>query len=231
MRIDPKDRIVGYPALTIRDLLKKRVFDVGVVEKVLKVDAAEAQRVMNELEKENLVCDLRAADPKRPGAVETTPPGTRLGLASDRAPINRQKAEQIVTEVLRRTEQVNDGDMFLYEIWEIVVYGSYVTGADELNDIDLIVKTRIKGKFEKNYADVLRTRLAMAKALGIKISRQIDWKNQPRLGALNYIAQVSPYVSLAPENAIEKILEDDPDFEYGPPPEPKVIYPSTQGAV
>ncbi len=230
MRIDPQDTLIGYPILAIRNLLRLRVFDASVVEKVLKVDAGEAARVIGELKKEELICGLRNPDPKRPGMLETTPPGTRLGLASTRPPIGREKAEAIVAEVLKRTEQVNKLDMFLFGVWEIIVFGSYVTGADELNDVDFIVKTRLKDKFEKNYADVLRQRLAMASAIGLTISRKVDWQHQPKKGVLQFLGRVSPYVSFHRENELEIVERDDPVNNPDGPPPHAVIYPRKEGS-
>ncbi len=52
MRIDPDDRIAGYPVLAIRNVLRKRVFKTDVVEKVLEVDGKEAERVIEALKEE-----------------------------------------------------------------------------------------------------------------------------------------------------------------------------------
>ena len=114
MRIDPDDRIAGYPILTIRTLLRKRVFKSDVVEKVLKVDGKEAKRVIKALRKEGYVCSLFGDNPP-PDTVQTTPKGSRPASAHTWPPISREEAERLMDEFMGRVRVVRDDDRFLYE--------------------------------------------------------------------------------------------------------------------
>ncbi len=149
MRIDPDDRIAGHPILAIRNLLRRRVFDPGVVRKVLKVDEREAGRIIDALKAESYICNLFDKDAP-PDVWQTTPKGSILAGAHARPPITRDEAERIMDEFMKRVKVVRDDDRFLYEAGQVAVFGSYPGAVDELDDIDLIVKLRVKEKFKDN---------------------------------------------------------------------------------
>ena len=67
----------GRPILAIRNLLRRRVFDPGVVRKVLKVDEGEAGRVIDALKAESYMCNLFDKDAP-PDVWQTTPKGSVL---------------------------------------------------------------------------------------------------------------------------------------------------------
>ncbi len=224
MRIDPDDRIAGYPVLAIRALLRKRVFKPAVVEKVLKVDGKEAGRVIEALRKEGYVCALFGDNPP-PDTVQTTPDGSRLASAHTWPPISREEAKRLMDEFMTRIGRARDEDRFLYEAGQVIVFGSYLSDADELNDIDLIVKVRVKGKFKDTYEDVLRDRLDAAQAIGLRLKRDVNWRPYPRRGLLSYFRGVSRYLSFHREKELE-IIEDGLRRMGSPDPVPphKVIY-------
>ena len=206
MRIDPDDRIAGYPVLAIRTILRKRVFKPAVVEKVLKVDGKEAGRVIEALRKEGYVCALFGDNPP-PDTVQTTPNGSQLASAHTWPPISREEAKRLMDEFMTRIGRARDEDRFLYEAEQVTVFGSYVRDVDELNDIDLIVKVRVKGKFKDTYDDVLRDRLDAAQAIGLPLKRDVNWRPYPRRGLLGYLRGVSRYLSFHRLKELE-ILED-----------------------
>jgi len=208
MRIDPDDRIAGYPVLAIRTLLRKRVFKPAVVEKVLKVDGKEAGRVIEALRKEGYVCAIFGDNPP-PDTVQTTPKGSMLASAHARPSISREEAERLMDEFMTRIGRARDDDRFLYEARQVIVFGSYLSDADELNDIDLIVKVRVKGKFKDTYEEVLRDRLDAAQAIGLPLKRDVDWRPYPRRGLLGYLRGVSRYLSFHRVNEMEIIAASD----------------------
>ena len=224
MRIDPDDRIAGYPILAIRTLLRKRVFKPDAVEKVLEVDGKEAGRVIEALRKEGYVCALFGDNPP-PDTVQTTPKGSQLASAHTWPPISREEAERLMNEFMTRIGRARDKDRFLYEAQRVIVFGSYVSDADELNDIDLIVKVRVKGKFRDNYDATLRDRLYAAQAIGLRLKRDVDWRPYPRRGLLGYLRGVSRYLSFHRVKELEIIEDSNRRMGWSDPVPPhKVIY-------
>jgi predicted nucleotidyltransferase len=224
MRIDPDDRIAGHPILAIRNLLRKRVFDPKAVRKALKVDEREAGRVIDALKAESYICNL--FDENAPPDVwQTTPKGSVLAGAHARPPITRNEAERIMDEFMTRIKTVRDDDKFLYEVRQVIVFGSYLRDVDELNDIDLIVKLRVKEKFKDNYRDVLRDRLEAAQAIGLRLKRGVDWRPYPRRGVLRYLQAISRYLSPHREKELEIIEDGNRRMGWSDPVPPhKVLY-------
>ncbi len=224
MRIDPDDRIAGYPILTIRTVLRKRVFKPDAVEKVLEVDGREAGRVIKALKKEGYICQLFGDDPP-PDVWQTTPEGSMLASAHARPPISREEAKGLMDEFMKRIGRAREDDRFLYDAGQVIVFGSYLTDVDELNDIDLIVKVRVKGKFKDHYDDALRDRLEAAQAIGLRLKRDVDYRPYPRRGLLRFLRGVSRYLSFHREKELEIIEDSNRRMGWSDPvPPSKVIY-------
>jgi predicted nucleotidyltransferase len=71
---------------------------------------------------------------------ELTDQGTRLAQASAAAPLRRATAERKLREFMARVEQVNQSEEFAYRVKRVVLFGSYLTDAERVNDIDLAVE-------------------------------------------------------------------------------------------
>ncbi|MGB8274784.1 MAG: nucleotidyltransferase domain-containing protein [Alphaproteobacteria bacterium] len=195
MRIDPEDKLVGYPIVAIRDMLKKLVFDRTWVEQTLKADGAEADRVVRELQTARYIVPLRLKNSPEAERWETTPEGTRLANASTLPSITRAQADEIMAAFMDRVRSVRELDTYLYEVLEVVLFGSYLRGAPEVNDIDVIVKLRPKQKFASAYGEVLAEKLRQAHAAGKKFPRARDWFEFLQNEVSEYLKGDSGYVN------------------------------------
>lgn len=229
MRIEPAERIAGHPVLAIRELMRRRVFGFDAVEKILKVDRAEAERIVEALKDDYYICLLFGDDPP-PDQWQTTPKGSMLAQAHARPPITRQQADEIVARVLGRVREIRDSDRFPGEVAKLIIFGSYLRDVDELNDVDLIVKVRVKKKFEANLAAVLRDRFATAAAVGLFPRPRADARQYVRQGVTRAVAAVSKYVSLHRENELEQIYQADVHRGLPNPGTPhRVLYEADAG--
>lgn len=226
MRIDPEDRIIGYPALVVRDLMRRKVFDANSVIAVLKIDAAEAGRVIEALAAENYICpSTRFKSPN--GAVwQTTPKGTQLANAGTLPSVSRAEADAIMAEFMARVKAVAESDDFFAEVAEVVLFGSYLTEAPTVNDVDLIVRLRLKGRFKaRSYDDALRAKLESLAAKKQRLATGRDWLVYLQSEALGFLQAASPYVSLHRGDALQLIEMADRKrglSEVGTPS--KVVY-------
>lgn len=225
MRIDPEDQLFGYPILTIRDLLRKRVFNHTQTREFLKVDAAEAERVMQALADKWYICKVQHPGALRPDLWETTPDGSQLAMASTLPPITRAEADVILEDLKERILHIRDSDDFLYHVQQALVFGSYIRGAEALSDVDVIVKLRPKSQFGGSFDDILRAKLDALRAQGISIAAPTDWVRAMQVEIFNYLRKGSQYLGLLPENQLKVIEEADrrrglpnPGLEY------RVIY-------
>jgi predicted nucleotidyltransferase len=207
MRIDPADTLIGYPIVAIRDLLRKLVFDRAWVQQALKVDAAEADRVLRELAEARLICPLER--PGMAGKWETTPDGTRLANASTLPSISREQADRIMKAFMARVQDVRSQDKYLYEVGEVVLFGSYLAGAPEVNDIDLIVRLRMKQNFNASYGEALAQKLRAAAAQGKKFALARNWFDHLQAEVMGYLKATSEYVSFHRPDTLALIVKAD----------------------
>jgi predicted nucleotidyltransferase len=207
MRIDPADTLIGYPIVAIRDLLRKLVFDRAWVQQALKVDAAEADRVLRELAEARLICPLER--PGMAGKWETTPDGTRLANASTLPSISREQADRIMKAFMARVQDVRSQDKYLYEVGEVVLFGSYLTDAPEVNDIDLIVRLRMKEKFNASYGEVLAEKVRACQTQGKTFALARNWFDYLQGEAMGHLKATSEYVSFHRQDTLALIVKAD----------------------
>ena len=145
MRIDPTGTIAGRRSLEIRDLLRhgrNGLWTPEFVAERLGSSEAEAQRVIDEL----LLAGYIELDESFSGRVHwvNTLEGNALAQATAAKPVTRATAEKNVTAFLDRVRQVNEDEYFLYRVTRVVVFGSYLTDQNKLNDVDLGVELEPK---------------------------------------------------------------------------------------
>jgi predicted nucleotidyltransferase len=58
--------------------------------------------------------------------------------------INRSKADFYVAELLRRADEINANHELLYRVKRITAFGSYISDAADLGDIDIAVELEFK---------------------------------------------------------------------------------------
>lgn len=206
MRIDPEDRIIGYPALVMRDLMRRKVFDGKAVEAVLKIDAAQAGRVIDALAAEDYICPSERFKSLTGAVWQTTPKGTKLANAGTQPSISRAEADKIMAEFMARVEALAESDDYLAEAAEVVLFGSYLSAAPTVNDIDLIVRLRLKARFkQRSYDDALRAKLEALAAKKQRFATGRDWIGYLQNEALAFLQGTSPYISLHRGDALQLI--------------------------
>jgi hypothetical protein len=130
----PKDKsFAGFNALQVRSLL--RTLGRGTVtrhhlECTFQLPKAGAQELIDLLVGEGL---LVAADP---GGFELTIAGAAFAQASAAPPLHRRTVERRLRELVGRMVEINAKSEFLVGIEEAYVYGSYLSAAERLGDLD-----------------------------------------------------------------------------------------------
>lgn len=164
MRIDPKDTIAGYPSPEIRKLMRRagQMWRAEFVSDVLEVAEAEAINLIERLAEEGYVKPV----PERDDLWRTTLLGNRLANASAAQPLKRATADRIVSELLDRVDEVNSSEYYLYEVENVVVFGSYLTDRERINDIDLAVTLTPKEKDPERQFELEQQRAADAAEAG-----------------------------------------------------------------
>lgn len=101
--------------------------------------------------------------------------GQALVNVSNSNPISRETANRVLQEFMEPVQMINAGREFDYKIKSVSLFGSMLSGAERLGDVDLAIemKPAIHGgqEFEK-YCDL---RCHTAQANGRRFTSVFDW--------------------------------------------------------
>jgi predicted nucleotidyltransferase len=140
MRVSKDEQIAGMPATSLRRAFRamrsrayQRLDDLrAVLGEGLDLPREQAKAVVEQLIAEGYIerSDL---------GYRLSEQGLRLAAASTGRPIPRAQAEQLLTELIERARDINQGDSW-YRIARIELLGSMLDPSREtVNDIDLMV--------------------------------------------------------------------------------------------
>ncbi len=140
MFLDSKSKIAGYPALQIRDFLRRGWYRQNFVEyasEELKCSQSEATRILDDLVGLGYIEYVTSHFGDR--CWESTVAGNALANASASRPVLRKTAERQLQTLLTRVHEVNDNEELAYRVVKVIVFGSYLSKAERLNDLDLAI--------------------------------------------------------------------------------------------
>src|SRR5207245_2421833 len=107
--------------------------------------------------------------------------------ASAAQPLRRDTAERKVAEFLARVRRINEDDHYLYRVKKVLVFGSYLTAAERMNDIDvaieLIHRWRDLDKQRALHDARVREAVRNGRRFG-NISEEVSWPEKEVLLAL-----------------------------------------------
>jgi predicted nucleotidyltransferase len=81
---------------------------------------------------------------------ELTDEGREFSRATAAKPVHRKNADEAIKGLMERVRLVNEDDSFLYRVTTVVLYGSYLRGAERPADVDLAIDVERKiGDFQE----------------------------------------------------------------------------------
>lgn len=139
MQITKDSTIAGRSALELRSLFRKCPYGIcpEFLADELQLSAEEAQDLLRRLVEEGL---LKAESDAQSESYGLTVKGSALRQATAAKPVHRTSAEKVLRELIQRMVHVNESDEFLWGIEEAYVFGSYLTDAPRLGDLDVSFK-------------------------------------------------------------------------------------------
>jgi hypothetical protein len=179
MRITTHEKIAGYPALQIRQLMREtagRSITLRYVREILSCTKPRAERVLNQLEKAGFVEPLREYR-------EATTKGNALAMATAAAPLRRETAERLIEDLIDRARLLNADDKWAYRVRILVVFGSYIRGVERPNDVDIGGELRPRWSREKQR----RLEQARRDEKGGRFRNISEWATWPRLDVFRYL--------------------------------------------
>jgi predicted nucleotidyltransferase len=179
VRITTYERIAGYPALQIRQLMRETVgrsITPRYVREILSCTDSGATRVLNRLEKAGFVESVR-------GYWEATTKGSALAMATAAPPLRRETAERLVRELLGRARLMNADNTWAYRVRMLVLFGSYARGVERPNDIDIGCELHPRWSGEKQQ----RTEQERRDKRGGRFRNMSEWAAWPKLEVIRYL--------------------------------------------
>jgi hypothetical protein len=146
MKIRRNEILFGQPALKIREVLRKAIdgklwgYSQGEladkVATIIKQPVSVAEQIMANLIQEGYLFLEKGKGSELLYRLHDTEKGRRFGLASAIS-INRQKATQLLNELIARTEAINADTDLAYYVESLHVFGSYLSDEEILGDLDV----------------------------------------------------------------------------------------------
>jgi predicted nucleotidyltransferase len=139
VRVDASTQLFGFPILEIRAVLRGLgPIHLEWLAHRLGVGEARAKTLLKGLEREGY---LEKIDSRH---WQTTTKGNALGGATAAKPFSRSHANKLLIDLLKRMEQVRDDDAFAVTVERAIIFGSFMSDAQSLSDLDVGITFRPK---------------------------------------------------------------------------------------
>jgi 23S rRNA maturation mini-RNase III len=197
MRINSKEKLFGQPVLKIREVVryamterlrsiqKSMLFEE--VSRILGQSTGNAKTVIEQLIKEEyLVLNKVKYVNTFQYELSETKKGRRFGVATADPLITREKANQLLKELIERAISINANEEYACYVERLSVFGSYLSDKTLLGDLDIFFKITRKSTGEE-YKEQRQQRIELAFKSGRVFQNyieQIHWPQREVLLAL-----------------------------------------------
>ncbi len=145
MRIVSDQLIAGYPAIEVRDFVKRYRF-TGFFTEAPEFDLAlrpkAAAVFLNKLVDLGFIRGTGMSNGRK--SFQLTSNGQALANASAARPIHRRTAERVLAQYLERVHRVNSTQVYAYSVEAVVLFGSMLTDTERLGDVDVAIRLEPK---------------------------------------------------------------------------------------
>ena len=174
MYIDPKLEVEKISILKIRDFCKKvgDLFGLDYICLRLKITKPKARKIINYLLDECYIEPADSYDNKQYWKLSNK--GGTFALSSSAKPILRSTAERKVKEFLERVKIVNNDEYYLYKVTKVILFGSFLTHVEKLNDVDLAIELKRKNPDKEIQSQLEIQRAIEAEQKGRRFSTLLD---------------------------------------------------------
>lgn len=198
LRISRDQTICGVPAFDLRAAFKRLngTLLVDDLAHLLKIADEEAEVVLSALVAEGYVEKDRLLGGEQ--LFRLTFKGGALALATALKPISRQRADELVDGLIKRAAAINNDPDEIYKVGRLLAFGSYVSQATELGDVDIAFELLRKDdeRLPMPEAEIAYTKRAETE--GRRFSSLIEMVAWPQESVLRTLKNRHPHISLHP---------------------------------
>lgn len=210
MRIKKGQIVAGYPALTVRRLLRRYRFCTIVPNTAaydLKIDEGEGSVFLRELASLGIIEPADHIPRGEAEAYEITNRGLAFANASAARPVTRKTAESALAQFMERLHAVNANAEYLYRVESAVLFGSMLTKIERLGDVDLAVELSSKATGEKAFDRWCDRRRNAALVAGQRFKSDFDWVVWPKAEVYRALRGRSRTLSIHEWDQITKMAD------------------------
>jgi predicted nucleotidyltransferase len=180
MQIDVNAEVVGTKLLLIRELFRRAglqsTVSVDFIREELKLSRPMAKSLAQALVRAGFLKRKRVSNDW-----ELTPEGIRLRAGTAAKPLRRSTADSLLENLLERIELLNGDPHFLARVEKAVVFGSYLSGAERLGDVDVAIRLIHREPDHEKHSEANSRRVAEEYRNGRRFSNiveQLFWWNR-----------------------------------------------------
>jgi predicted nucleotidyltransferase len=164
----------------------------------------KAGELLRELKRRGLIEPGTIIDQSEP-LFRKTLKGSTLGLASASKPVTRKTAERVFSEFMERVKRVNSDPYFLYKVTKVIIFGSYLTDALRINDLDAAIELTPKEEDPQLRMEQFQQHSLEAERKGRNFDTFVDKIGWPETEVKLFLKSRSRTLSLHPIN--DKIID------------------------
>ena len=198
MRINSKDKIAGVPILSVRKLFSSGgdfLDEESVIDRLL-LKPPGARKLIRELVRQGFLEPAKL--PSNRLAWEKTMKANALRLASAAKPISRKTAEARLSDFLERVNEVCQDDHYIYKVKRAWIFGSFLSDAEKLGDVDLAIELVAKNFSGQSFDQIVQEKIEEAHQGGRRFSSIFDQAIWPQTEVWLKLKSKSRSLSLHP---------------------------------
>ena len=177
MKIKPDEVVAGFPARKIRELLRQSADSLSArhATKILEIETKQATQLLEQLQRNGfLKRNAVVSKSDREHTWRRTVKGGALANALFSKPVSRQSAEKTLSEFLDRVRQVNLNSRFLFRVRKEVLFGSFLSDAPFVGDLDIAVDVSAKENDSGKHSELIRARANQALSRGKRFRNYVE---------------------------------------------------------
>ena len=205
MRLNRGDRIAGVDGLQLRRYFQRfgsEQVNYATVMDELSVTKRQAEKLLTELLKLEMISRCEFQHDKKMVSYQTTIRGNALGMAKAGKPVTRASAEKVLRKFLDRVRVVNGRQELAHSVESVVVFGSYLSDAKRLNDLDIAVELSAKWHDDASFQNYRNASLDRARARGRRFRNLVEEVCWPQLEVVSILKNRSRTISFCEWNSL-----------------------------
>jgi predicted nucleotidyltransferase len=199
MRITKDQLVAGYPVLEVRSFIRRQrlgTFAAPAAEHAMKLSLSEAEDFLRELVNLGYLEQARPIFGENIAAYEVTQQGQALANASGAKPISRETADRALQEFMERVQTINASREYAYQIESVVLFGSMLSSAERLGDVDLAIELKPAILGDEEFDERCNVRRRAAQADGKRFTSTFEWVTWPQKEIILFLKSRSRTLSL-----------------------------------